>query len=44
MKESKAIFYSSKFPWTRERNSIKFIDNLDMRPQKRFANAELGFL
>ena len=31
---SKTLFCFSKFPWARERNSSKFIDNLRTRPQK----------
>jgi hypothetical protein len=30
---SKSLFSSSKFPWARERTSLKFIDNLGMCPQ-----------
>jgi len=34
MECSITLFWSSKFPWARERISLKFIDNLGMRPQK----------
>jgi len=34
MEDSKALFCSSKFPWTRLRISAKFIDSLRTRPQK----------
>ena len=33
MEESKAMFCFSKFPWARERISLKLIENLGMRPQ-----------
>ena len=34
MVRSKTLYCSSRFPWPREIISSKFIDNLDMRPQK----------
>jgi len=34
MEDSKTLFRSSIFPWTCERTSLKFIDNLGMHPQK----------
>ena len=34
IEDSKTLFCSSQFPWTRERISSKFIDNLGMFPQK----------
>ena len=32
--DSKTLFCSSKFPWTRERISSKFVHNWGTRPQK----------
>ena len=34
MEGSKILFYSSKFPWARERNFSKFIDNKGTRNSK----------
>jgi hypothetical protein len=34
MKESKALFFSSKFPWARKIISSKFIDSFVKRLQK----------
>jgi len=34
MKDSMSLFYSSKFPWARERISSKFIDYVGTHPQK----------
>jgi hypothetical protein len=34
MEGSKTLYCSSKFPWARERDSSKFIDNLSKSPQK----------
>jgi hypothetical protein len=34
MEDTITSFCSSKFPCVRERLSLKFIDNLDKRPQK----------
>jgi len=36
MEESKTIYYSSKFPWARERIFSKLVAKFDMRPQKAF--------
>jgi hypothetical protein len=33
MEDSQALFCSSKFPWARERISLKFRDNLGTHPQ-----------
>jgi hypothetical protein len=33
MEDSKTLFWSSKFPWVRERISSKCIDNLGTCPQ-----------
>jgi len=34
MEDSNSLFFSSKFPWSSERISSKFIDNLGTRPRK----------
>jgi len=34
MEGSNNVFYYTKFPWARERNSSKCIDNLGTRPQE----------
>jgi len=33
MEGSNTLFCSSKFPWARERISLKFIENVGTRPQ-----------
>ena len=34
MEHSRTFFFSSKFPWTRERIHSKFIDHFGARPKK----------
>ena len=34
MEDLTTLFCSSKFPWAREKISLKFTDNLGTRPQK----------
>jgi hypothetical protein len=34
VEDSKALFFFSKFPWAWQNNSVNFVENLGMRPQK----------
>jgi hypothetical protein len=43
MKDSKTIFYSSKFPWACEKIPLTVTDSLGMFPQKRFASLALEY-
>jgi hypothetical protein len=40
MEESKILIFSSKFQWTFERISLKFMYNFDTHPQKSFARPD----